>query len=494
MTLDGHHADASRPLRGAINGTGCGESEAVDALHRRCGVYTTPEVAGRILDAVGWCADADLRSARLLEPSAGDGEFVVQAAERLVASCRANGTEPKIDVLRDRIVAFELHPDAARKARSRVVGRLRELGLHHRTAEACGEAWIRSADFLLSDVSECGEPRDSRESGDSGEPCDSGESGYTHVAGNPPYVRWSKIPAVLKTVYEMHLAPEMTRGDLFLPFLDRALDALQPGGRCGFLCSDRWRYTVSARSFRCKWLPLLDIVSNDPIDATEAFTTRNVSTYPTILIASKRSTPRRERSPMVARRAGRTLKELGCTVKVGPALGVTSAFVLGPEEDGVEAEILVPWVASSEVLEGAVRWGGRRVAVMFDDAGHLIDPHWFPGLARRLEAFAPALKSRSIVRNGAPWYRTIDRVRASDWSRPKLLVPELAKVPKVAIDRSGAVPSHGVYAIFACDDRVEAIYEKLRAGRLARALEGIAPRVKGGYVRCYRRFLSMIRV
>ena len=476
MVLDDHPADASRSLRGAINGTGYSESEAIDALHRRCGVYTTPEVASRILDAVGWCADMDLRSARLLEPGAGGGEFVVQAAERLVASCRVNDTEPEIGVLRDRIVAFELHPDAARKALSRVADRLRALGIHHRTAEACGEAWIRSADFLLSDVPE------------------SGESGYTHVAGNPPYVRWSKIPAILKIVYEKRLAPEMTRGDLFLPFLDRALDALQPSGRCGFLCSDRWRYTVSARGFRQKWLPRLDIVSNDPIDATDAFTTRNVSAYPTILIASKRSTPKRECSPMVARRAGRTLKELGCTVKVGPALGTTPAFVLRPDEGGVEADLLAPWVNSSEVVEGAVRWEGRRVVAMFDDAGHLIDPDRFPGLARRLEAFAPALKMRSIVRNGAPWYRTIDRVRVSDWSRPKLLVPELAKVPRAAIDRSGAIPSHGVYAIFARDDKVEAIYERLRDGRLARALDGIAPKVKGGYVRCYRRFLSMIRV
>lgn len=476
MTLDSHYADTSRPLRGAIKGTGCCESEAVDALHRRCGVYTTPEVASRILDAVGWCADADIRNACLLEPGAGGGEFVVQAAERLVTCCRENGTEPKIDVLRDRIVAYELHPDAARKARSRVVDRLRALGLHHRTAGACGKAWIRRADFLLSDSS------------------GSGASGYTHVAGNPPYVRWSKIPAVLKTAYEIRLPPEMTRGDLFLPFLDRALDALQPGGRCGFLCSDRWRYTVSARSFRQKWLPLLDIASNDPIDATEAFTTRNVSTYPTILIASKRSTPKLERSPMVARPAGRTLKDLGCTIKVGPALGTTPAFVLRPDEDGVEPELLAPWLGSSEVIEGAIRWEGRRVVTMFDDTGHLIDPDRFPGLARRLELYAPVLKKRSIVRNGAPWYRTIDRVRVSDWSRPKLLVPELAKVPRVAIDRSGAIPSHGVYAIFACDDKVEAVYETLRDGRLARALEGVAPKVNGGYVRCYRRFLSMIRV
>ncbi|MDE0457850.1 MAG: hypothetical protein OXI15_11210 [Chromatiales bacterium] len=475
MALDSHNADVNRLLRGAINETKCCEDEAVDALHRRCGVYTTPDVASRILNAVGWCADVDLRSARLLEPGAGGGEFVVQAAERLVACCRMNGAAPKIDVLRDRIVAFELHPDAAREARSRVVGRLREMGIHHRTAEACGEAWIQNADFLLSCASQ------------------SGESGYTHVVGNPPYVRWSKIPAILKTVYERRLPREVTHGDLFLAFLDRALDALQPGGLCGFLCSDRWQYTVSARNFRQKWLPLLDVVSNDPIDATEAFT-RSVSTYPTILIATKRSTPRLQPSPTTARRTGRTLKELGCTVKVGPALGTTPAFVLEPDEDGIEPELLVPWVSSSEIFEGTVRWRGRRVVAMFDDAGILIDPRRFPALAERLEGFVPALKKRSIVRNGAPWYRTIDRVRASDWSRPKLLVPELAKIPRVAVDRSGSIPSHGVYAIFACDDEVDGIYEKLRDGRLARALEGIAPKVKGGYVRCYRRFLSMIRL
>ena len=127
MALDNHNASGKRPLLGEIAKFGCRESEAVEALHRRCGVYTTPDVAGRILDAVGWCADVELQSARLLEPAAGGGEFVVQAAERLVACYRENGTEPKIDVLRERILAFELHPDAARKARSRVVERLGEL-------------------------------------------------------------------------------------------------------------------------------------------------------------------------------------------------------------------------------------------------------------------------------------------------------------------------------------------------------------------------------
>jgi len=97
------------------------------------------------------------------------------------------------------------------------------------------------------------------------------------------------------------------------------------------------------------------------------------------------------------------------------------------------------------------------------------------------------------VENGAPWYRPIDRVCAADWSRHKLLVPEIAKTPRVAIDRSGTVPSHGVYAIFAPNDDVDVIYEKIRDGKLAAALDGISPRVNGGYIRCYKRFLLMAR-
>ena len=56
------------------------------------------------------------------------------------------------------------------------------------------------------------------------------------------------------------------------------------------------------------------------------------------------------------------------------------------------------------------------------------------------------------------------------------------------------MPSHGTYAIFAPDDHIEDLYEVLRDGGLARALDGIAPRLKGNYTRCYKRFLSGIRI
>ena len=443
--------------------------EEVKALHDRCGVYTKPEIVQRILDAIGWQSKTDLSEARLLEPAAGDGQFVVEAAKRLVQSYQGRGLHPTLRNLKHRITAYELHRGEAERARRRIVGALRELGVHHRTAAACAKSWIICADFLLADFR---------------------SKKFTHAVGNPPYIRWSRIPPSLKAKYDTQLPREMIGGDLFLPFLDRAFECLRPGGQCGFLCSDRWRFMAFAEGFRTKWLPRLDIDSEDSVAAIDAFV-EDVDAYPTILIAKTRSKAKAVKAASSVE-AGKTLGELGYVVKVGPALGHTPAFVLLPGEESVEPEVLRPWVDGSEIREGEVAWRGRHVIATYADDGKLIDPTLYPRLLEHLEGFRDILTTRSIVTNGATWFRTIDRVRAADWTRPKLLVPELAKVPRVAIDRSGAIPSHGVYAIFAPDDDVEALYKKLRNGKLAKALNKIAPKVKGGYVRCYRRFLNQI--
>jgi hypothetical protein len=283
----------------------------------------------------------------------------------------------------------------------------------------------------------------------------------------------------------------MIGGDLFLPFLDRTFDALLTKGRCGFICSDRWRYMAFAERFRKKWLSNLQIVSETTLSAADAFT-RDVDSYPTIMIAAKQR-PQKMASP-ARNKKERTLGELGYIIKVGPALGHTSAFVLESDEHDVEEDLLRPWVDGSDVQEGAIKRSGRRVITMYGADGKLIDLDKFPKLKKRLQRFKKQLRKRSVVRGGAEWYTTIDRTVSTDWKRPKILIPELAKVPRAAIDRTGRIPSHGVYAIFAPNDDVDALYEKLRDGKLAKALRGIAPRVKGEYVRCYRRFLLMVRV
>jgi hypothetical protein len=110
----------------------------------------------------------------------------------------------------------------------------------------------------------------------------------------------------------------------------------------------------------------------------------------------------------------------------------------------------------------------------------------------RLRRHKPLLERRAIVRAGAKWYRPIDRVFSKAWSKPKIVLPEIAKVPRLAVDQSGAIPSHAVYAIFPRDGNVDDLYERLGHGKLAKALEEIAPRIKGGYLRCYASVLEQI--
>jgi len=408
--------------------------QEVDALHKQCGIYTKAPVVDKILDAVGWEDRNDLSQLRLLEPAAGNGAFVTEAARRLVISCRKRGISPTVKLLKNCIQAFEIHRREALAARVKVAKATRELGLHHATAKALARAWIKTGDFLLSPPS---------------------SAGYTHAVGNPPYVRWAKIPTALRTAYSEKLPRGLIGGDLFIPFLDRSLEQLRWHGRCGFLCSDRWRFMAFAETFRTKWLPQLEIMSENSLLAANAYV-ENVDAYPSILIASRTQKEGLPAAP--ALRSGKTIKDFGFKIRVGPALGHAAAFVLDEDEDDVERQLLRPWIDTSEVLEGSIAWRRRYVVAMHDNEGALIKPSQFPLLMKRLNRFRANLSRRSIVQNGAPWYRPIDRICPSDWAQPKLLIPEIAKTPRLAIDWSGAIPSHGVYAIFAPEGAMDALH------------------------------------
>lgn len=447
-------------------------STEISDLHARCGVYTKPSMVEKILDGIGWTADADLSRSRLLEPAAGDGAFVVEAAKRLLSSFQKHGRPVSVEGLAERISAFELLEDEAAKGRVALAAILAEGGLAKVAAKELSECWLRTDDFLLHQLV----PRS-----------------YSHVAGNPPYARWAKIPVGLRKAYEDVLPSSIAKGDLFLPFLDRGIEALRVGGRLGFLCSNRWQYMAFAEGFRTERLPQVEIIRNQEV-AADAVYQRAVDIYPSVLILERRVTP--VAGPVVKRR-GKTLKEAGFDVRVGPALGCTDAYVLGADEADVETELLAPWLSAPEVRDGAIDATGRRVICLYDESGRLRDLAEFPFARARLFRFKTRLEARSVVRDHkAPWFRPIDRVYAAAWSAPKLLIPELAKKPRVALDVSGAVPSHGVYAIFAAtaDADLEALYLKLSDGGLARVVTGHAPKVKGGYFRCYKRILESIRL
>ena len=445
--------------------------EGAHELHSACGVYTRPPIVNLILDAVDWRADLDLTDQKLLEPACGDGVFVLCAARRLLRSFADRGQAPTLDSLSGRIRAYEIHAGEAAKGRSAVVQLLLDNGLARIDADAVSQAWIKTADFLLETLN---------------------PGPFSHVVGNPPYLRWATLPASLRVRYERVLPAISAKGDLFLPFLDRGIEALKAGGKLGFLCTDRWKYMGFAEKFRAFRLPQVDILKDCTISPIEAYLER-VSTYPSVVVMQRRCAPK----TWVCRpRIGVTLKEAGFEVRVGPALGCTDAFVLPIDHaEEVEAELIRPWLSPSDVQEGSIRDASRVVICMYDDEGKLRDIERFPKARAWLSRYRHKLEQRSIVRKqGAVWYRPIDKVTSKIWKGPKLLVPELSKTPRLALDTSGAIPAHSIYAIQPALPQADLheLSNQLTSRKLSTEMARIAPRANGGYLRCYKRFLEAI--
>ena len=150
-------------------------------IEERGAIFTRREVVNFILDLAGYTADRPLHRLRLLEPSFGDGDFLLPVIDRLFTAWRASqGDEADpIAALTDCIRAVELHRITFSHTRQAVIDRLVAHGLAPAMATKLAGMWLIQGDFLLIDL----------------------PSPFDFVAGNPPYVRQELIPDALMAEY-----------------------------------------------------------------------------------------------------------------------------------------------------------------------------------------------------------------------------------------------------------------------------------------------------
>lgn len=78
-------------------------------------VYTRRWVVEALLDLAGYTADRDLAEVALVEPSVGEGAFLIPVLERLLASVRAHGRSPAD--LGSALTCFDIHPENVERSR-----------------------------------------------------------------------------------------------------------------------------------------------------------------------------------------------------------------------------------------------------------------------------------------------------------------------------------------------------------------------------------------
>lgn len=192
---------------------------AVDKLHAATSLYTRQPIVDSIIDRLSWHPGTGC----LADVSAGDGIFLGEALNRLLAS--SSRTD---DQIASSIQGYEIHPAAAAQARARLEAILISGGRPAPAARHLAERVVHNRDFLTDGPAA---PR------------------YSHICGNPPFLRLPNVPQLLRDEYKA-LVPHYANSDLLYAFLDRISKTLKPGGEICLVSNDRWLFAKGAAELR----------------------------------------------------------------------------------------------------------------------------------------------------------------------------------------------------------------------------------------------------
>jgi len=505
--------------------------QAIDALasgggiEARGAIFTRPEVVDFILDLVGYTPTKPLYTQRLLEPAFGGGDFLLPIVDRLLCAWEAAGQpgEPQ-PVLGSALRAVELHRETFAATYAAVVALLTTRQIPYPTATALADQWLRQDDFLLTDL-----PKP-----------------FDYVVGNPPYVRQEMIPAALVAEYRRRYPTMYDRADLYIPFLERALRLLVPGGGLGFICADRWmknRYGGPLRQLVADHFHLKIYVD---MVGTPAFQTE-VSAYPAITVitrdapgptrlahrpaidrptlttlATALTTPVLRPDDPQVRELARVpdgsepwlletadqmallrrleaqfplLEATGCKVGIGVATGADKAFLGDYAALDVEPDRKLPLVTTKDILHGEVNWRGQGVINPFAPDGGLVDLAAYPKLRRYLEdRYDQIAKRHCAQKTPTKWYRTIDRIFPELVSQPKLLIPDIKGAAHIVYEAGHFYPHHNLYYVTATDWDLRALQAVLLSAIGRFFVATYATKMRGGFLRFQAQYLRRIRL
>lgn len=500
------------------------EQLAAAGVEERGAIFTRREVVDFILDLVGYTPDRPLHEHALLEPSFGDGDFLLVVVERLLAAWHKHAPEASADILKDCIRGVELHRTSFEGTRAKLVSLLRQADIPSDVAEQLTDQWLTQGDFLLAHF----------------------RAGFDYVVGNPPYVRQELIPDPLIAEYRARYRTVFDRADIYIPFIERSLDLLADGGALGFICSDRWmknRYGGPLRKMVASEYHLKVYV--DMVD-TPAFHSEVIA-YPaiTVITREKPGPTRIARRPELGRPALRalaeellgaktpdpqgsvkelagvasgaqpwllessdqlalvrrlegdfpTIEEAGCKVGIGVATGADKSFIGPFDELDVESDRKLPLVMTRDILSGEVQWRGFGVVNPFADDGGLVDLRNYPRLGRYLEARKEQIAKRHVAQKApANWYRTIDRIYPALAKRPKLLIPDIKGEAHIVYEDGRLYPHHNLYFITSEEWDLRALQAVLLSGIARLFVATYSTRMRGGYLRFQAQYLRRIRL
>ena len=455
-------------------------------------VYTSPVVVRYMLDIVGYKANSDLRNIRILEPSCGEGEFIIEIAHRLLRSAA-------------------LYHFNANEAFQRNV---RAYDIDGRKIEYCCKRLIdigvfpSEENFQVGDFLKC-----KTEKADV-------------VVGNPPYIRYENIPKDIRDYCRCNYSTFHYRCDLYIPFFEKTLSSLTEGGCHCFICSNRWLKNVYGKKLRrliAKKYALKMII--DLEQAADAFQ-EEVLAYPSITVIkadkssdkigygevrkideltdlriSKRDMPIDDDwtsifSSISTNDTFKTIEQQGFKIGIGAATGADAVFVSCDLPEKVETELILPSINARDLRGNQLNWRGEYLLNPYKSDGTLVDLADYPLAKAYLEQHRERLTARHIVRKSpAKWYKTIDRITPGLLRQPKILLPDMSGNTFVFVDDGLFYPLHNIYYITGLSSvQLRLLAAFLMSDFVRRQLSAVTNTMNGGFLRWQCQHLRKLRI
>lgn len=486
-------------------------------------VYTKPWVAKLMLDMVGYVAGAgrSLASRLIVEPSCGDGAFLVEITRRLVADASPRDDEDW-NHLSDAVKAYDIDARATARCRESVTHILRESGCPQPISRRLAERWVVTADFLLTAT-----PR------------------ADWIVGNPPYIRATDMDAAMRERYVAAIDAMTTGTDIYVGFLDRGVDALKPDGRLCLICPDRWMQNRYGTRLREKVATEANLDTVIRMHGVDAFADE-VDAYPAITLITKSrphgtlryvdcarsfddsdapavihwmehpvetstdrfsaSTARKPGHPAdmfplgspddmrFVMRAQERLPELeatGVDLGIGVATGCDAVFVTD-DPDLVERDRLLPlfYMRDHRRHIDKERW----LVNPWKTDGSLVNLDDYPLMGAYLNDNRTRLSKRHIARRHASaWYRTIDKINPALMDRDLLLMPDMAALPDPILSR-GKYPHHNCYWLASDVWDLRVLGGLLMSDQTKTFIDCLGVKMRGRTLRFQAQYLRMLHL
>lgn len=493
-------------------------------------VYTKRWVVDLILDLAGYRSSGDLAARYAVEPSAGEGAFLLPMIQRLLDSAEQHGRS--LDDARNALHAYELDEGSASLAIGLATEELLSRGVDPKTATEMAQGWVTTGDYLLDS------PRDRK---------------ADFVVGNPPYIRYDDLPEGAFEAYRRIYPTMVGRCDIYVGFIEAGMRQLTEHGVLAFICADRWMRAAYGAELRRTVSSLFSMEVVIEMHDAPAFD-NDVAAYPAVIVIRRApqgaaivasagakagplpgggiladaivdltekkaaalpgfSATRIEHWfsgngpwPSVEPHQLEVLQRLeenflpledpmtGTKVGIGVATGNDSVYVT-TDASSVEPERLLPLAMAGDTKTGTVHWSGHYLVDPWESGRGLANLDTYPRMRAYFEHHRPALVQRNIAkRNTRDWYRTIDRVNHHLTKRHKLYFPDMKLMSNPTLDRGETYPHHNLYYLISDVWDLEVLGGLLLSRVAQLFIEAYCVKMRGGTLRFQAQYLRRIRV